>query len=463
MPQRARDRDWDLPIADFLFRDLKIEYVYFSGKGREYGTWIDTIDASARSNHSGIDPGYDAGDLIENPIYIVESVCRTEGGFDEDDIDLVSFDVAGSAAGNGGDLAKIFGAIGSAKYAFSQSEAIGLKSFWERMGRQSGILFFLSGNGRLKARVRRLSDGYLSSSAKNVSTCENRSGGALGYESFSGASATGFTAENTSDIGVAGTADEISFIGSKKYQATFTLATIDHNTSNPENRAGGDGYEIWERLDVAPELMPNQVDRDFSGPSAWTNVSWGIYDETDDLHLVAGVSGTEYCTLPVASAPMTAGNRYKLEFDLSGRSGDVTISDFTGLQVFGTLTGNGRISFVFTVDGGITGGLRITGFNFNDGGLFDNFSLTRIVAPDDPTEFHASNRTGYGFGGTADEIQVVVGSAYRVTFDMAKTSGTMPVLSLLQAHDGGEASTTEGNDRTIVEGSNIFTWTALSP
>ncbi len=45
------------------------------------------------------------------------------------------------------------------------------------------------------------------------------------------------------------------------------------------------------------ELMPNQVDRDFSGASAWDNVDLNAYDETGDLTITATVAN-QYCTCP---------------------------------------------------------------------------------------------------------------------------------------------------------------------
>ena len=62
------------------------------------------------------------------------------------------------------------------------------------------------------------------------------------------------------------------------------------------------------------ELMPNTVDRDFSGASAWTNVNLTSYDETGDLSIIGAFIG-QYCTCPVASAPMTAAFRYRLQVD----------------------------------------------------------------------------------------------------------------------------------------------------
>jgi hypothetical protein len=61
------------------------EYVYVSGKGREYGAWIDTIDSNDRTDENGTkepDPNYASGALIENPIYMIEDILRRELGLD---------------------------------------------------------------------------------------------------------------------------------------------------------------------------------------------------------------------------------------------------------------------------------------------------------------------------------------------------------------------------------------------
>jgi len=51
-------------------------YLFYSGKGRKYGAWIDsnTAGSSARTN------GINKGALIESPIYIIEDLLRTECG-----------------------------------------------------------------------------------------------------------------------------------------------------------------------------------------------------------------------------------------------------------------------------------------------------------------------------------------------------------------------------------------------
>lgn len=132
------------------------------------------------------------------------------------------------------------------------------------------------------------------------------------------------------------------------------------------------------------ELMPNQVDRDFSGASAWADVDLaagsGSYDETGDLSLVAGAAGAgDYCTLAVASAPMTAGQKYRVKYDLDNVSESWYLQDFTGAQNFGTMDtdddGSTQNTLNFRVDSGLTGGFRVAAIANDAVGDFDNFKL----------------------------------------------------------------------------------------
>ena len=132
------------------------------------------------------------------------------------------------------------------------------------------------------------------------------------------------------------------------------------------------------------ELMPNAVDRVFSAASAWTDVDLasggGSYDETDDLSLLAGATGAgDYCTLAVASAPMTAGKKYRFKYDLDNVVESWYLQDFTGAQTFGTMDtdddGTIQNTLNFRVDTSITGGFRIVAVANDAAGDFDNFHL----------------------------------------------------------------------------------------
>ena len=61
--KRSRTRTINVPA--------EIDYLYCSGKGRAYGAWV---DADSRNN------GYDKSELIENPVFMIESILRSELG-----------------------------------------------------------------------------------------------------------------------------------------------------------------------------------------------------------------------------------------------------------------------------------------------------------------------------------------------------------------------------------------------
>ena len=83
------------------------------------------------------------------------------------------------------------------------------------------------------------------------------------------------------------------------------------------------------------ELMPNSIDRTFAGGgTAWANVDLNAFDETTDLTITASAAD-QYCTCPVASMPMTAGRKYKLQFDVANLISTFTIQDFTGYRDLG--------------------------------------------------------------------------------------------------------------------------------
>ena len=129
------------------------------------------------------------------------------------------------------------------------------------------------------------------------------------------------------------------------------------------------------------ELMPNQVDRDFSAANAWADVDLGAYSESPVLDITAGAAG-QYCELVVASAPMTAGKKYRLFYDANVvANGTWDIEDFTGVQTFGTISSTGTQDFIeFTLDMGLTGGFRVVGSANGANLVMDNLSLVQIGA-----------------------------------------------------------------------------------
>ena len=149
------------------------------------------------------------------------------------------------------------------------------------------------------------------------------------------------------------------------------------------------------------ELMPNQVDRDFSAASAWANVDLNAYNETGDLTITSSVLA-QYCTCPVASAPTTIGKRYRLKFDAANIVESWEIRSFDGTQILGTVTTRGAKSFDFLAS--TTGGYRIVSLAAISSGDFDNFSLTEL-GTFQLSGINSTAYTAYTSGGTAQKCQ----------------------------------------------------------
>jgi len=125
-----------------------IDYIYYSGKGRKYGTWI-----NLRTTYSNTD-------FIENPIYIIESMIRTELGLTN--IDSTSFDASGNTTnGHLGDI--LDDSVSQLYYAMSQYKFISSKDFIEKIGQQCLSWVFLSGDGNFKIKTLRRVGDYSSS------------------------------------------------------------------------------------------------------------------------------------------------------------------------------------------------------------------------------------------------------------------------------------------------------------
>lgn len=127
-----------------------LEYIFYSGKGREYGSWI---------TDSGRSVGYAAAALIENPIYMVEDLIRTEGSIT--DIDTDSFDVSGNTTN--GLITNVFDlAVGNVLFAFAQKSFTTLEGLWNQIGSMCGTIFFVSGSGKIKSTTRKRTADYTS-------------------------------------------------------------------------------------------------------------------------------------------------------------------------------------------------------------------------------------------------------------------------------------------------------------
>lgn len=146
---------------------------------------------------------------------------------------------------------------------------------------------------------------------------------------------------------------------------------------DPVGFGGTVNYETTLVEDTT-ELMPNTVDRDLSGASAWANVDFNSYDETGDLSLTASAAD-QYCTLPAASAPTTSTYYYAIHYDASGLTGTLTIKDYDGTNTIGIISANGTDQYIVFLADDSNGGLRIISNETNSSVNLDNFSLTRLI------------------------------------------------------------------------------------
>lgn len=105
--------------------------VFVEGEGRKFGSWV---DAGGRSN------SYNAGDLIKNPAFIIESILRDEIGLTDSQIAVASFDGAG-------------GNLTTWDMVLSIMEPINTESLIEEISRQSKLNFFFSSDDLAKLAI----------------------------------------------------------------------------------------------------------------------------------------------------------------------------------------------------------------------------------------------------------------------------------------------------------------------
>jgi len=153
-----------VPRTNTVITPSEIDYVYCSGEGRKYGAWIDDISGGTnnRTDHNGgePDPNYNENAVIENPVYIIEDILRTELGLDSSttgaEINIETFDKAGNAQTDGtkGDIALALNdLIADIRFAFSQPKFIYSKDLIERICRQICSWVWISGDGKIKIRT----------------------------------------------------------------------------------------------------------------------------------------------------------------------------------------------------------------------------------------------------------------------------------------------------------------------
>jgi hypothetical protein len=180
--------------------------------------------------------------------------------------------------------------------------------------------------------------------------------------------------------------------------------------------------------------MPNQVDRDFSGDSAWADVDLaaggGAYDETGDLTITAGGAGAgDYCTCPVLSVPTTIGYKYRLRFDVANLVGTWTIKSFDGTQTIGTVSATG-LQQAFEWIATTTGGLRLVAVSNNASGDFDNFILVKLGATLALEPEGINKVANRWYGGTSNHfIANLPPLNHSNEIDMLKTTDTVLFLN----------------------------------
>lgn len=126
------------------------DYIYFAGKGRKYGSWI---------SDGGRSVGYTTTDFIENPIFIIEDILRTELSLTDTEIDESSFDISGNKTN--GYIGDIYNdAVRDIKFAFSQIKFIDSKELIKRLCKQAFSWVYLSGDGKFKIKTLRQPDDY---------------------------------------------------------------------------------------------------------------------------------------------------------------------------------------------------------------------------------------------------------------------------------------------------------------
>tara|TARA_X000001388_G_scaffold28913_2_gene20432 strand:+ start:587 stop:3088 length:2502 start_codon:yes stop_codon:yes gene_type:complete len=138
-----------LMFEDTRILDRNRFKIHISCKGREYGTWVNgrSTSESFSVNHANDD---DAGDLIENPSGVLESIYRDDLGFVDADIDRDSFNVASDI-------------LSSYKHAFTLSKQLNSKELIASICRDSRSFSFLGADNTVKHKV--LTDTYSASNA----------------------------------------------------------------------------------------------------------------------------------------------------------------------------------------------------------------------------------------------------------------------------------------------------------
>ncbi len=136
-------------LGQFSIRTTQIgdiDLVYVSGAFRTYGSWI-----------TGRGTGYLSGDVIENPVYMIEDIVRnieTKLGLSAGTlVNTTIFDIAGNKSD--GTLGNALNdAVADIKFAFSQFKLINAKDLIRNICRLSGLYFYWGADGKAVVRAR---------------------------------------------------------------------------------------------------------------------------------------------------------------------------------------------------------------------------------------------------------------------------------------------------------------------
>ena len=127
------------------------DYIYASGKGRKYGSWISDNSRSV---------GYSTSDFIANPVFIIEDILRTELGLSDTQISVTDFNTSGNTTN--GEIGDGFDdAVADVKFAFSQDTFSDSKSIIESLCAHSCSWVWISGDGKFKIKSRRQPNDYV--------------------------------------------------------------------------------------------------------------------------------------------------------------------------------------------------------------------------------------------------------------------------------------------------------------
>jgi len=201
----------------------EIDYIYFSGKGRKYGTWI-----NSRST------GYNTTLAIENPIFIIEEILRTELGLSSATIDESTFNTSGQQTG--GYLGDIYDDdTDDVKFAFSQYKFINSKDLINRICKQILSWVYISGDGKFK--IKTLKRSYSSSDSDKT----------IDY--------TDINLKSISKTSLGGVRNDISINYNHDYGQDQFLSNVNPTADATSEGTGVDGYNQTLKLEMDADTL----------------------------------------------------------------------------------------------------------------------------------------------------------------------------------------------------------------